>query len=51
MNKLLTMISADGTTAPQSVTCAGWNADPLPYHRGMHGQTNLTDIILVHDAL
>ncbi len=42
MNKLLTMTFADGTTAPQSVTCTGWKADPLPYHHGMHGQTNLT---------
>ncbi len=33
---------ADGTTAPISVTCTGWK-DPLPYHKGMHGQTHLTD--------
>ncbi len=32
---------ADGTTAPLSVTCTGWK-DPLPYHHGMHGQTNMT---------
>ncbi len=33
---------ADGTTAPLSVTCTGWK-DPLPYHKGMHGQTNMTN--------
>ena len=33
---------ADGTTAPLFVTCNGWK-DPLPYHKGTHGQTNLTD--------
>ena len=33
---------ADGTTAPISVTCTGWK-DPLPYHKGMHGQTHLTN--------
>ena len=33
---------ADGTTAPLAVTCTGWK-DPLPYHKGMHGQTHLTD--------
>ena len=33
---------ADGTTAPLFVTCTGWK-DPVPYHKGMHGQTNLTD--------
>jgi hypothetical protein len=34
--------NADGTTAPQSVTCTGWDADPQSWHKGMHGQTNLT---------
>jgi hypothetical protein len=34
--------NADGTAAPQSVTCTGWNADPQSWHKGMHGQTNLT---------
>ncbi len=33
---------ADGTTAPLSVTCTGWK-DPVSYHKGMHGQTNLTN--------
>ncbi len=33
---------ADGTTAPISVTCTGWK-DPLPYHKGMSGQTNKTN--------
>jgi hypothetical protein len=34
--------NADGTTAPQSVTCTGWKPDHLSYHHGMHGQTNVT---------
>jgi len=42
LKEFWTGTNADGTTASQSVTCAGWNVDPLPYHRGMHGQTNLT---------
>ncbi len=42
IQKFWTGTKADGTTAPQSVTCTGWTADPLPYHHGMHGQTNLT---------
>ncbi len=33
---------ADGTTASIIVTCTGWK-DPLPYHHGMHGQTNMTN--------
>ncbi len=32
---------ADGTTAPIAVTCTGWK-DPLPYHKGMNGQTSKT---------
>jgi len=32
---------ADGTTAPLSLTCTGWK-DPLPYHHGMIGLTNMT---------
>ena len=42
LKEFWTGTNADGTTASQSVTCTGWNADPLPYDRGMHGQTNLT---------
>ncbi len=34
--------NADGTTAPLSVTCTGWN-DPVSYHKGMHGRTNRTN--------
>ncbi len=41
IQKFWTGTSADGTTAPKSVTCTGWK-DPLPYHYGMHGQTDLT---------
>ncbi len=41
IQKFWTGINADGTTAPQSVTCTGWK-DPLSYHHGMHGQTDLT---------
>jgi len=41
LQQFWTGTNADGTTAPQSVTCTGWKADPSPYHHGMHGQTNL----------
>ena len=34
--------NADGTTAPKSATCTGWNADPKSWNKGMHGRTNLT---------
>ena len=42
LKEFWTATNADGTTAPESVTCTGWKTDPLPYHKGMHGQTNLT---------
>ena len=42
LGKFWTGTMADGKSATHSVTCAGWKADPLIYHKGMHGQTNLT---------
>ncbi len=41
IQKFWTGTNADGTTGPQSVTCTGWK-NPLSYHYGMHGQTDLT---------
>ena len=42
LDKFWTGTLADGKSAPHSVTCTGWKADPLTYHKGMHGQTDLT---------
>ncbi len=41
-DKFWTGTFADGKSASHSVTCTGWKADPLTYHKGMHGQTDLT---------
>ena len=42
LDKFWTGTLADGKSASHSVTCTGWKADPLTYHKGMHGQTDLT---------
>jgi len=42
LQEFWTGTKADGTTAPLALTCTGWK-DPLPYHNGMHGQTNKTN--------